>query len=91
MEDYLKELRAIGERRAERSGDMMYRAFNREDTAEWKAADEIERLRDGLGAVAVYLDELQANLLRNDVDMMLAPCKAPEVVASELRALAGIP
>lgn len=35
----IHDLRWLGSQRAEASGDMMYRDFSKESTAEWKAAD----------------------------------------------------
>lgn len=40
-------------------------------------------------STADYLDDLQNNMLRNDADMRMDRCKAPEIVAEELRAFAG--
>ena len=39
MNKLIHDLRWLGSQRAESSGDMMYRDFSKESTAEWKAAD----------------------------------------------------
>jgi len=48
---------------------------------------ERDRLREVATSAAIYLDELEANMLRNNVDMMmLDKSDAPSTIAERLRA-----
>ena len=64
----------------------IYRSTQCTEVSLHEAGVEIERLRAALRDAASYLDALEANMLKNDIDARIDQCDPPSLIADSLRA-----